>query len=203
MAADARRERRRQFVEAASRCAAEKSYRDLTVDDVCAEAGLSKGSFYTHFEGKRDLLVALVEEDDRATSAVLDRLDSSSDDAASEAIKQLLRGLLAAGRDPARRQVRADLWAAAAADDELRAKLGAGIAERRRQLAAWVGEAEERGELADVPANAFAAILLALADGLALHAGADPGGFRWVNIGRAVERIVDGLVPSPPRRARR
>jgi len=205
MAADARLERRRQFVQAASRCVSEKSYRDLTVDDVCAEAGLSKGSFYTHFEGKRDLLVALLEEDDHATRQVLDRLDGADEGRAPEAIKQLLRGLLTTGQDAGRRQVRADLWAAAASDDELRRRLGEGIAERRKRLAAWVTEAEERGELTDVPANAFAAILLALADGLALHAGADPGGFRWVNIGRAVEKIIDGLegAPAPAHRARR
>jgi AcrR family transcriptional regulator len=195
MAARARQERRRQFIEAAARCAAAKSYHDLTVDDVCAEAGLSKGSFYTHFEGKRDLLVALLEDDADVTGEIVDVL-ADAEVPAPETVKRLLRALLTAGQDPARRQVRADLWAAAASDAELRARLGAGIAERRKRLAEWVAEAEEVGELARLPANAFAAIVLALADGLILHAGADPGGFRWVNIARAVEIIVDGLVPA-------
>jgi AcrR family transcriptional regulator len=202
MAPDARRERRRQFIDAASRCLSDRSYRDLTVDDVCAEAGLSKGSFYTHFDGKRDLLLALLEDDADAVSGVLEDLADGPDGQAPEVVKRLLRRLLKEAEDPARRQVRADLWAAAAADDELRARLGAGIADRRRRLAAWVEAAAERGELRDIPANAFAAVLLALADGLALHASADPGGFRWTNISRAVETLVDGLAPDRTHRPR-
>ena len=38
-------------------------WRNMTVDDVCAEAGLSKGAFYTHFSSKRALLDALVDDD--------------------------------------------------------------------------------------------------------------------------------------------
>ena len=35
----------------------------MTVDDVCAEAGLSKGAFYSHFASKRALLDALIDDD--------------------------------------------------------------------------------------------------------------------------------------------
>lgn len=42
--------RRREFVDAAWRCAATKGFRDMTVDDVCAEADLSKGAFYGYFD---------------------------------------------------------------------------------------------------------------------------------------------------------
>jgi AcrR family transcriptional regulator len=37
--------------------------RDMTVDAVCAEANLSKGAFYGYFNQKRDLLLALFEDD--------------------------------------------------------------------------------------------------------------------------------------------
>ena len=49
------------------------------------------------------------------------------------------------------------------------------------------------GELAEVPSNALAATLLALDDGLMLHHAADPTGFRWTNIGRAVDTLLDGI----------
>ena len=52
------------------------------------------------------------------------------------------------------------------------------------------------GEVTDVPSNALAAMLLALADGLMLYHASDPTGFRWANIGRAVDVVLDGLSAS-------
>ncbi|MGH7876565.1 MAG: TetR/AcrR family transcriptional regulator, partial [Candidatus Dormibacteraceae bacterium] len=63
LAAATRAERRTQLIQAAWRCAARKGYRDMTVDDVCTEAGVSKGAFYGYFHQKQDLLVALLDDD--------------------------------------------------------------------------------------------------------------------------------------------
>ena len=41
------------------------SFAELRVEDICREAGLSKGSFYGYFEAKRDLLFELVDDDIR------------------------------------------------------------------------------------------------------------------------------------------
>ena len=66
--------------------------------------------------------------------------------------------------------------------------------ERRRALVrGWIEDGVAGGELAEIPADALASILLALADGLILHRVLDPGGFRWVNISRAVEVLLGGL----------
>jgi TetR/AcrR family transcriptional repressor of uid operon len=50
-------ERRRNLLEAAWRCAARKGWAELTVDEVCQEAGVSKGSFYGYFDTKQALLI--------------------------------------------------------------------------------------------------------------------------------------------------
>ncbi|HEX4819167.1 MAG TPA: TetR family transcriptional regulator C-terminal domain-containing protein, partial [Acidimicrobiales bacterium] len=63
----------------------------------------------------------------------------------------------------------------------------------RTRLARWIDDAVAAGELAEVPSNALAAMLLALADGLMLHHAADPSGFRWTNIRRAVDTLLDGI----------
>lgn len=54
-------ERREQFFLAALELFAEKGYHETRVDDVAARAGLSKGSLYHHFEGKRDLMLGLLD----------------------------------------------------------------------------------------------------------------------------------------------
>ena len=62
------------LIHAAWRCAAARGFRDLTVDEVCAEAGVSKGAFYGYFEQKLDLLLALLEDDAAALDRELERI---------------------------------------------------------------------------------------------------------------------------------
>lgn len=192
MAPEAREGRRRELTEAGWRCVASKGYRNLTVDDVCNEAGLSKGSFYTYFGEKRDLLVALLEEEAAGVDALIDAL-AQAGNAGPDRIERLLEALMQGGEDAARAQLRADLWAEVATDEALRERLATVLRRRRTVLADWVTAAVDQGELVDIPANAFAAILLALADGLMVHAALDPGGFRWVNVGRAVRVVLEAL----------
>ena len=47
---------------AAGRVFAERGYHGATLDDVVAEAGLSKGALYHYFPSKQDLFLALLEE---------------------------------------------------------------------------------------------------------------------------------------------
>ena len=40
----------------------EKGFENVTVNDLCAKAGLNRGTFYNHFKTKEDLLWALEDE---------------------------------------------------------------------------------------------------------------------------------------------
>lgn len=53
----------------------------------------------------------------------------------------------------------------------------------------------EAGELRAVPANAMASILLALTEGLVLHGSLDRRAFRWTNVYRALDFLLDGIKP--------
>lgn len=187
-----RSQRRQQFVDAAWRCAVRRGYRDLTVDDVCAEAGQSKGAFYGYFEHKQDLLLALLEDDAVSLDLVLDAIEHDSDSGV-ERLRRFARAMLAHGDDPARGQVRADLWAQLLADEEVRERFAQTIRRRRVRVRGWIEQAVERGELEPIPANALASILLALADGLLLHVTLDAGAFRWRNVRLAVDALLEGL----------
>lgn len=52
-------ERRRDILDAALGLFAEHGYRDTTVDQIAARAGVAKGTVYLYFEAKEDLLLAL------------------------------------------------------------------------------------------------------------------------------------------------
>ena len=188
-----RDERRQQFIQGAWRCAARKGYRDTTVDDVCAETGLSKGAFYGYFDSKQALLLALLEEDADAVDSVLDELDAK-DIGNAERLRRFTRATLAQGEDPAHVQVRADLWTAMMTEQAVRARFAEiGAAPPRappRLDRDWHRQRRVGGD----PRECFRFALLALADGLLLHGGLDASGFRWVNIRKALDILLTGVV---------
>ena len=53
-----RGEGRAKLLDAALMVIREKGYTDTTVDDLCREAGVTKGAFFHHFKSKEDLAVA-------------------------------------------------------------------------------------------------------------------------------------------------
>lgn len=54
-------ETRRALVEAARRLFAAKGYHNVGIREFAAEAGVTRGALYHHFEGKEDLFVAVME----------------------------------------------------------------------------------------------------------------------------------------------
>jgi TetR/AcrR family transcriptional repressor of nem operon len=57
------------LLNAATRVVRGKGYNAARVDDVCAEAGVTKGSFFHHFDGKEDLTLAAVSHWDQRSRA--------------------------------------------------------------------------------------------------------------------------------------
>ncbi|MEO8899242.1 MAG: TetR/AcrR family transcriptional regulator [Candidatus Dormibacter sp.] len=184
--------RRQLFVDAARRCAARRGFQVTTVDDVCAEAGLSKGAFYAHFGSKQELLSALIDDDTAELREVIDTLDRGRL-GPTECLRRLAHVMLRDGADPGRVQVRIDIWTAALAEPAIREQVAAAVGERRRLLRGWIEEGVASGELSTVPANALASVLLALNDGLMLHHALDASGFRWANVRIALDAILDGI----------
>ncbi|MGC8472890.1 MAG: TetR family transcriptional regulator C-terminal domain-containing protein [Candidatus Dormibacteria bacterium] len=97
---------------------------------------------------------------------------------------------------PSRVQIAADIWSAMLTDPEARETLVAVTAQRRQRLRGWVEDGVARGELVAAPANALASLLLALSDGLTLHAALDPEAFRWDNIRRTLDLLLSALQPG-------
>lgn len=185
-------QRRQQIIEAAWRCATRMGFHDMTVDNVCAEAQLSKGAFYGYFSQKRELLLALFEDDARRLDDLMADLERRCP-ARRDRLRQYTQAVLARSSDPARVQVRADMWTAMRTEKDIRAAFAASMQARRARLRSWIEAAIGSEELVEIPANAFASILLALSDGLMLHGSLDPQAFRWTNISKALDVLLEGI----------
>jgi len=194
LAQDQKNMRRANILKSARRCAAVKDFRDLTIDDICDDAGISKGAFYGYFDSKNQLFVALVDEEAAEDDALLKKLARST--SGLNRLRIFVKTMLERGEDPGRVQLQADLWATAAHDSEVESVFQEAIGSRRKVLREWIQESVDGAELASLPANALASILLALSDGLLLHSALDPGAFRWSNVQKVMKLIFEGL--SPP-----
>jgi TetR/AcrR family fatty acid metabolism transcriptional regulator len=56
-----REERERLILEAAEELLAEKGYHEMSIDDIAARVGVSKGTVYLHFASKEELVLAQLE----------------------------------------------------------------------------------------------------------------------------------------------
>ena len=54
-------ERKSQIMEAAMKVFTRKGYANARVDDIVDSSGLSKGAIYHHYDGKKDIFLALIE----------------------------------------------------------------------------------------------------------------------------------------------
>lgn len=167
----------------------------MTIDDVCAEAGLSKGAFYGYFASKQDLLVALLEDDAAVIDRLLARLDRGDLPYVTR-LRSFAQEMCRRGADQSIVQLRSDLWAAVPTDNLIRDRLPAAIQRHRAVLRRWIDSAIEAGELQRLPANALASVLLALGDGLTMHNSLDPSAFRWANIARVLDTFFACLSPG-------
>jgi AcrR family transcriptional regulator len=190
--------RRQRIVDAAWRRLATIGYHDTTVDNVCEEAGVSKGAFYGYFATKQDLFLALLDEETEALNGVAAEL-AEQDLSGAERVRRFVQAMLEVGDDPGRVQLRADLWSELAADPIVRARFAETVERRRNVLREWITRSIDAGDLGIDPrrANALASILIAMADGLMLHRALDPRGFRWSNIRAVLDALIAGIDRSP------
>ena len=65
---------RRQILRAASQQFARRAYHDVGLDDILAEAELTKGAMYFHFRSKHALAVAIIEQQTAAGAAAVEEL---------------------------------------------------------------------------------------------------------------------------------
>lgn len=75
---------REQFLEIAENLILERGFSGTAIDDIIERAGLTKGAFFYHFEGKQDLAEKLMQryldEDDAFFRTLFERADHLSED---------------------------------------------------------------------------------------------------------------------------
>src|SRR5689334_25156866 len=64
-------DRRAEILDAAERCVARSGFHQASMQDICAEAGMSPGNLYRYFPSKESIIAAIAERDRAEVGAQL------------------------------------------------------------------------------------------------------------------------------------
>src|SRR3954451_437584 len=183
---------RRGLLEAAQELFASEGYVDVSIDEICRRARVTKGALYHHFRDKRDLFTAVFEEVEREWADELAALVAEERDPL-ERIQIVGDAFLDACLDPARQRILLLDGPSLVAWEELRqidAGRGFGL------IATLLSDAMEAGRLERQPVGPLAHLMLGAMyeASLAIARDNDPARARK-RIGAALTRLVEGLAP--------
>src|SRR4030095_16958552 len=75
----AQSDRRAEILAAAQRCFARSGFQGASMQDICAEAGMSPGNLYRYFPSKEAIIAGIAERDRAEVGAQLARAESTPD----------------------------------------------------------------------------------------------------------------------------
>jgi AcrR family transcriptional regulator len=184
------------ILDAAAAVFTEYGYRGATVGAILERAGLSKGTFYWHFESKDELMLAvLAERVERPVKELIEMLRSApADENMSLVANRRFAEFLERGRDAI--LLEHEYEGLAARDPRLRRR----YARQRRQLRAALAEAlaararQLGAPPLDTPAEEIATAYLALIRGLARERLFDPAAVPGHILGNVGGLIYIGLL---------
>jgi len=163
--------RRRQILDAAIVCFAQRGFHKSTLQDVVRQSGLSPGSIYSHFSGKDDIIHAVIDERHRGDLRNVQR--AAAADSLAEGLSLLAEAFLPARplpQDRAWRRLAVQLWAESLHDAKLLRAVRDGVEQPLGVLSALLRNAQRWGELPrGLQPRATARVLIAVFQGIALQ----------------------------------
>ena len=85
-----RKSRKDEIIKAASNLFSQKSYHDVTMDQIAAEVGVAKGTIYLYFKSKENLYLGILEHTFETIESILER-EIAKEDPAPQKLKKILR----------------------------------------------------------------------------------------------------------------
>jgi AcrR family transcriptional regulator len=157
--------RHRQILEAAAACFSRRGFHQATMQDICAEVGLSPGSVYRYFRSKDELIAALVEADRATHIARIEAVREEPD--LFVAFQALADQTLDSLDDPQKRPLIAEITAETQRNPHIKELVRRSDMAILDSLAQTLRLAQEHGAIdPDLDPRATAEFLIAVVDGL-------------------------------------
>ncbi|HTX93244.1 MAG TPA: TetR/AcrR family transcriptional regulator [Anaerolineales bacterium] len=188
-------ETRGRILDAAVRKFAIAGYDAASVDDICAEAGVSKGAFYHHFPSKQAVFLALM---NGWLSMINMGIDAVHKDTVPETLVEmtnLLPGVFAAAED--RMPMFLEFWLQASRDEKIWQAVIAPYRHYQERFTKLVQEGIAEGSLKPVEPQIAAQVIVSLAVGLVLQGVLDPHSADWAKVAeQSMQILMNGLAKN-------
>lgn len=186
-------ETRAKILDSAVKLFSTRGFAAASVDDICGEAGISKGAFYHHFESKQALFLALL---DGWLQAIDSAIEASKDKTAPETFMQMTEAFPylfeTAGQGL---PMFIEFWLQASRDKKI---WDASIAPYRRYhkyFTSLIKKGVEEGSFVEVDPELASRMIVATAMGLLLQSLLDPKGAKWEKVARdSTDLLINSLL---------
>ena len=169
----AQEQRRRHIMEAAEACFARSGFHKTSMQEVCAEAGMSPGALYRYFKSKEAIIEAICLDERARCHVTLQPLYEDGD--FTERFVDMAMAYFEQMRRPGATAMMLEVFA-----EGLRnTAVGQGFLENERlvreQIGAFLAEAAARGEIdPSVDLDAALGFMMAVGEGIVMRAAIDP-----------------------------
>jgi AcrR family transcriptional regulator len=186
-------ETRTRIMESAIKLFSSRGFNAASVDDICAEAGVSKGAFYHHFESKQALFLALL---DGWLKTIDNAIEASKEKTVPETFLQMTEAFpyifeTAGGGLP----MFLEFWLQASRDEKI---WQASIAPYRRYhkyFTTLIKKGVDEGSFVEVEPEIASRLIVSTAMGLLLQSLLDPKGAKWEKVAReSTAMLLNGLM---------
>jgi AcrR family transcriptional regulator len=186
-------ETRSHIIQSSIKLFSTRGFNAASVDDICAEAGVSKGAFYHHFASKQELFLALL---DLWLQNIDQAIEASKDKTAPETFTQMTESFPylfeTAGEGL---PMFLEFWLQASRDKKI---WEASIAPYRRYhkyFTSLIKKGVEEGSFVEVNPELASRMIVATAMGLLLQSLLDPKGAKWEKVARdSTNMLINGLM---------
>lgn len=165
-------DRRDEILSAAQRCFARSGFHQASMQEICAEAGMSPGNLYRYFASKEAIILGIAERDRAEVREQLGALESSQDFWGTFAA--LARHHVV---DTTQDKVGlcAEIMTESRRNPEIARVFQAFDADVKARLVAMLRSAAERGEIArDLDLDSIVTMLMVMVDGVWWRRAVDP-----------------------------
>ncbi|HSL43228.1 MAG TPA: TetR/AcrR family transcriptional regulator [Anaerolineales bacterium] len=186
-------ETRSRILEAAVKLFSKRGYSKASVDNICTEAGISKGAFYHHFESKQALFLALL---DGWLQTIDNAIDASKNKTAPETFMQMT-GAFPYFFETAGEGLPMffEFWLQASRDKKLWEASIAPYRRYHRYFTSLIKKGVQEGSFVEVDPELASRMIVSTAMGLFLQSLLDPKGANWEKVAReSTALLVNSLL---------
>ena len=158
-------ERAEQILTAARECFLEEGYFATKMDTIARHSGLSKGGIYFHFESKRDIFLALVQEEYDASMGLIDNI-VSQDHSITEVLLELAEHFMQLFASTDRPRFMVIMGEMALRDEEVATLLRELQLNYFKRISQLLDRSVEDGQIRPCDTYAVAIVLKSLLDGV-------------------------------------